>query len=128
MPELGERARVLGPQPIGTAMAVPEPMLDAAALLMALLSEGRHDDLEALAIPRARDELAALGRAATPGAYDRREIVARCHVNAHWYVKMRLGGPGLAPLVFQVRLGRSEDRWMVWEAINLSGGRSAWGR
>lgn len=132
MPELGDRARALGPQPIEQRLAPPQAMIAAADHVLGLLAgagrdAAKREELEALAMPKALDELRALINAAR-GAYERHEIVAHAKVNAHYYIKGRLFCAGIEPFTLQVRLGEHQGRWMLWEVANLSGGRTAWTR
>jgi hypothetical protein len=132
MPELGDRSRALGPQPIEERLAPPPAMLAAAHHVLGLFAgaagdEGKRAELEALATAKALDDLRELIRA-VGGVYQRHEIVAHAKVNAHYYVKGRLFGTGFEPFTLQMRLGENQGRWMIWEVANLSGGRTAWTR
>lgn len=128
MPHLGNRSSVMGPQPIAERFAVPAAMLEAAEHILDLLAAGRRAELEALVVSKAIRELRELMDAITPGAYERREIVAHAKLNNHYYIKARLFGPAAAPMTLQLRLGEHDGHWAVWEAVNLSGGRTAWTR
>ena len=128
MPELGNRANALGPQPIAARKPPPPAMLAAAERILELLAARQRAELEALAAPKGVAELRALIDAVPPGAYDRRELVAHARVNNHYFVKGRLFGAGVRPFTFQMRLGEHEGHWAIWEAANLSGGRTAWTR
>lgn len=132
MPELGDRSRALGPQPIEQRLAPPPAMLAAANHVLGLLvgavgDAGKRTQLEALAMPKALDDLRELIEA-LGGVYERHEIVAYAKVNAHYYVKGRMFGSGAEPFTLQMRLGENQERWMIWEVANLSGGRTAWTR
>ena len=128
MPDLGNRARAIGPQPIAEPFIVPPAMLAAAAHILELLAEGRSSELEALAIPRAAAELRGLIEAIAPGAYRSHKIVAHAKIHHHYYVKARLFGERAAPFTLQLRLGEHAGRWVIWEACNLAGARTAWTR
>ncbi len=133
MPELGDRARALGPQPIEPRLAPPAPMFAAAHHVLDLLAgagreAGKRSELEALAMPKALDDLRGLIEASGHGVWERHEILAHAKVNAHYYVKGRLVGPAPEPFTLQMRLGEHQGRWMIWEAANLAGGRTAWTR
>lgn len=133
MPDLGDRARALGPQPIEQRLVAPAAMLAAAHRILDLLAAAGREarargEIEALAMPKALDDLRALLGAIASKAYERHEIVAHAKVNAHYYVKGRLFGQGAAPFTLQMRLGEHQGRWMIWEVANLSGGRTAWTR
>ncbi len=128
MPDLGIRGNVLGPQPIAERKPVPREVLETVARAMDLLARGSREELAALAVERERDALAALASAIEPGKYDDREVVGAARTNDHYWIKARMSRPGAKPFLFQLRLGREGDRWAVWQAINLSGLRSAWTR
>ena len=128
MPDLGNRARATGPQPIAERFIAPPAMLAAADHILQLLGEGRRAELESLAVARAAGELRELAEAIAPGAYPGRKIIAHAKVNRHYYVKARLLGESAPPFTLQLRLGEHEGRWVVWEAYNLAGGRTAWTR
>ncbi len=114
--------------PIGERKSPPAAVSAAVEQIVALLAGANHAELEAMAVAEAREETAALARAARLGAYRTHEVVGMARVNAHYYVKARLKGDGVEPLTFQLRLGERDGRWMIWEAMNLSGGRSPWTR
>lgn len=128
MADLGERANVMGPQPIAPRAERPAAMLAAAARVLALVASGDAAGLAAMAAPAGAAEIAAVVAAAQPGKYDRHEIVATARVNFHHYVKGRLHGAAVGPFTLQFRLGEYEGEWRVWEAMNLTGRRGAWGR
>jgi len=128
MPDLGNRSSVMGPQPIAERFVAPPAMLAAADHILDLLAQGQRAELEALATARATGELRDLIDATAPGAYERHEIIAHAKANKHYYVKARLFGTRAAPLTLQLRLGEQEGRWLIWEAVNLAGGRTAWTR
>jgi len=126
MPDLGNRSNVLGPQAIGSRISIPQAVLESANHIMDLLARGQCAALQALAMPQAASEVAALAAEIAPGNYDSHEIIGTAHNIRHWYFKARLSGPGREPATFQIRLGQDQSRWMIWEAVNLSGKRSAW--
>jgi hypothetical protein len=128
VPDLGNRSSVMGPQPIAKRFVVPPAMLAAADRILQLLAAGRRAELEALAIARATGELRAVMDAIAPGAYTSHQIVAHAKANNHYYIKARLFGARAAPFTLQLRLGEREGCWVIWEAVNLSGGRTAWTR
>lgn len=128
MPEVGNRTNVIGPYPIGHRAEPPYEMRAAAERILALLAEGNRAELLAMATEEMSGEIAALAETARAGCYDKREILATARVNQHYFVKGRLVGPGVEPLLFQVRLGQRDGRWMIWDVMNLSGRRSAWSR
>ncbi|MGH7913868.1 MAG: hypothetical protein ACREPW_04365 [Candidatus Binataceae bacterium] len=128
MPELGNRSSVMGPQPIAKPFVVPPAMLAAVGPILELLARGHRAELEALAVSRATGELRELMDAIAPGAYASHEIIAHAKVNKHYYLKARLFGTRAAPFTLQLRLGEHDGRWVIWEAVNLSSGRTAWTR
>ncbi len=128
MPDMGIRGNVLGPQPIARRKPVPDAVLATVARVMDLLASGSREELAALAVARERDALVRLASAAEPGNYDRREIVATARTNDHYWIKARMSGSGVKPFLFQLRLGLDGNNWAVWQAINLTGLRSAWTR
>jgi hypothetical protein len=102
MPDLGNRASALGPQPIEKPLAPPPAMFAAARHILDLLAAVRREaskrgELEALAMPKALDDLRELIEAVGRNTYERHEIVAHAKVNAHYYVKGRLLGQGAEP-------------------------------
>jgi len=128
MPDLGERANVMGPQPRAARSSVPPDLLEAANHVLDLLASGDFGALAALATPAAAGELDQLARAIKPGHYSRHQIIATARLNYHYYIKARLFGDRAEPFTVQYRLGRQDGRWMIWEAMDLSGGKTAWTR
>lgn len=131
MPDLGNRSRAMGPQPIAERSVVPPAMLAAANHILELLEQGRRSELHALAVAKAAGELGDLMDAVVPGTCARHEIIAHAKANNHYYVKARLfgaGGAGATSFMLQLRLGEHQGRWAIWEAVNLTGGRTAWTR
>jgi hypothetical protein len=51
MPDLGERANVMGPQPIMRRKAPSPAMLAEAGHVLDLIAAGKHAELAALAMP-----------------------------------------------------------------------------
>ncbi|HVA83780.1 MAG TPA: hypothetical protein VNF28_02675 [Candidatus Binataceae bacterium] len=128
MSDLGNRSSVTGPQPIGERFVVPPAMLAAAENILELLAQGQRAELETLVAAKATGELGELLDALAPGAYQSHEIIAHAKANNHYYLKARLFGARAAPFTLQLRLGEHAGRWIIWEAVNLSGGRTAWTR
>jgi hypothetical protein len=128
VPDLGNRSSVMGPQPIAKRFEIPPAMLAAANNILELLAAGRRAELEALVVSKATGELRELMDAITPGVYERHQIIAHAKANNHYYVKARLFGARATPFTLQLRLGEHEGHWAIWEAVNLSGGRTAWTR
>ncbi len=128
MPDLGERANVMGPQPRAARTSVPPDLLEAAGQVLDLLAAGDLNTLTKLATPAAAGELDQLARSIKPGLYSRHQLIATARVNYHYYVKARLFGERAEPFTVQYRLGQIDGRWMVWEAMDLSGGKTAWTR
>lgn len=128
MPDMGIRGNVLGPQPIAARRPIPPEVIETVARVMDLLASGSREQLAALAVERERDAIAALASALEPGKYEKREIFATARTNDHYWIKARMSGPGVKPFLFQLRIGLDSNRWAVWQAINLTGLRSAWTR
>ncbi len=128
MPDLGNRSSATGPQPIADRFVVPPAMLAAADHILELLAHSRRAELEALVAAKATGELRGLMDAIAPGAYQSHEIIAHAKANNHYYLKARLFGARATSFTLQLRLGEHEGRWIIWEAVNLSGGRTAWTR
>jgi hypothetical protein len=128
MADLGRRGNVMGPQPISERTAVPAAMRAAADHFLKLLTEGKRVELNAMVTPDGGRELDEIAASLPTGVYSRHEIIATAHINQHHYVKAKLIGAGVAPLTLQFRLGESDGRWIVWEAMSLSDGRTAWTR
>jgi len=125
MADLGERANVMGPQPIMRRKPVPPAMLGAAEGVLELLATCKPAELAALAMPQSASDVAELAAAVRPGAYDHREIIATARVKDHHFVKARLRGPRADPFTVLIRLGQHDGRWMIWDAVNLTGRRGA---
>jgi hypothetical protein len=128
MPDLGERANVMGPQPIMRRTPVPSAMIAAAERVLELLATCKPMELAALAMPQAASKVAEIGAAVHPGAYDYHEILATARVKDHHFVKAWLRGPRAAPFTVMFRLGQHDGRWMIWDVIDLTGRRGALGR
>jgi hypothetical protein len=128
MPDLGERANVMGPQPIMRRKAVPPAMLAEAGHVLDLLAAGKHAELAALAMPQAASDVAEIGAAVPAGSFDHHEIIATARVKDHHFVKARLRGPRADPFTVMFRLGEHDGRWMIWDATNLTGRRGALSR
>ena len=128
MPDLGERANVMGPQPILPRKAVPPAMLETANHVLELLIAHQSAELTALAMPQSASNVAEIAAAVHPSTYDHYEIVATARVKDHHFVKARLLGPSVAPFTVMFRLGEHGGRWMIWDAINLTGRRGALSR
>jgi hypothetical protein len=128
MPDLGERANVMGPQPIMRRTPVPSAMVTVAERVLELLSTCKTVELAALAMPQAASSVAEIAAAVHPGTYDHHEILAMARVKDHHFVKARLRGPRADPFTVMFRLGEHDGRWMIWDVINLMGRRGALSR
>jgi len=126
MPELGDRSRAIGPQPIGERSIPPPAMLAAADRILDLLVQRSCAALNALVVEKAAAELEALIDAIPPVTYASHKIIAHAKANDHYYVKARLFGESTEPFTVQLRLGARDGQWLIWEAVNLTGGRTAW--
>jgi hypothetical protein len=128
VPDLGLRKNVMGPQPIAQRAATPPEMLEAANRFMQSLAGANADELLALTVEKAHDEVRRLVEAAREtGTYERNRIVASARTNRHYWIKAELTGAG-KPFIVQLRLGEQDGRWKVWETMNLTNARSAWTR
>ncbi|MGH8013542.1 MAG: hypothetical protein ACREQ4_13680 [Candidatus Binataceae bacterium] len=110
MPDLGERANVMGPQPLEPRKPAPAAMLEAANHILRLLAEPREPELIAIATPAAQKEMAEMIAAIPHEAWERIEIVATARVNNHHYVKVRLHGGNGTSFTMQIRLGERDGR------------------
>jgi hypothetical protein len=128
MPDLGERGNVMGPQPIARVVEPPAEMFAAAERLLNALMRGDHGSVEEMTPPHVREEMTQIADAIAPGKYDKFEIVGRARVFRHYFLKAQLTGPKVEPFKFQFRLGETDGKWTVREALNLTGRRSAWTR
>jgi len=128
MPDLGERGNVMGPQPIAPIVEPPAAMLAAADHLLNALMRGDHASVEAMTPPHVRDEMLAIAKEIPPNRYAKFEIIGRARVSRHYFLKAQLTGADAEPFKFQFRLGETDGKWTVREALNLTGRRSAWTR
>jgi hypothetical protein len=127
MADLGDRANVMGPQPIGRRLQPPAEMFAAVERVIELIMKADRAGLETLAVAKAKTEVAAFAAKIPSDKYTSHNIIGYAHIVQHYYVRAQvMGADGLAPFDFQIRLGEHQGRWMLWEAMNLSGGRSAW--
>jgi len=128
MPDLGNRANVMGPQPIAHRAEIPSGVIATANKIIDLVSRGDSADIEALAIERARSDAEALAKASSGRDIRDKDIAAIARTNKHYWIKARLSdASGAKPIVFQIRLGENDGRWMIWEAMNLTNS-SPWTR
>ncbi len=128
MPDLGERGNVMGPQPIASIVEPPAEMFAAADRLLNALIRGDHASVEAMTPAHVRDEMMAVAKAIPRDKYDKFELIGRARVAKHYFLKAQLTGPNAEPFKFQFRLGETDGKWTVREALNLTGRRSAWSR
>lgn len=128
MPDLGERGNVMGPQPIAAIVQPPAEMLAAADRLLNALMRGDRARIEEMTPAHVRDEMMQVANAIPANAYDKFELIGRARVSKHYFLKAKLTGTGVEPFKFQFRLGESDGKWTVREALNLTGRRSAWSR
>jgi hypothetical protein len=127
MADLGVRANVMGPQPIGQVREAPEAMVAAAEHLIAALMRGARDEIAALTHEQAREQMRKLTDAIKPGNYDSFKVIGGARVANHFFTKARLTGPTAQPFTFQFRMGEGEDgKWTAREVTNLTGVRSGW--
>lgn len=128
MPDMGYRDNVMGPQPIARRKAIPETLLQTVRRILDLLAEGKGGEVSAMAVDTAKDETASLASTVKAGVYDHKGIVGTARTNDHYWIKAKLSGADAKPLIVQFRMGADGDRWLIWEATNLSDSRSAWTR
>jgi hypothetical protein len=128
MPDLGDRSSALGPQPIAKPFVTPPAMLAAADHILELLARGGRAELETLVVAKAAGALRELMNAIAPGTYETHKIIAHAKAANHYFLKARLFSARTAPFTLQFRLGQREGRWVIWEALNLTAGRTAWTR
>src|SRR5258708_36105729 len=128
MPDLGERGNVMGPQQIARIVHPPAEMLAAAEHLLNALMRGDHASVEAMTPPHVRDEMMQIANAIPANRYDTFEIIGRARVSRHYFLKAQLIGANVEPFKFQFRLGETDGKWAVREALNLTGRGSAWTR
>ena len=128
MPDLGERGNVMGPQPIAAIVQPPAEMLAAAEHLLNALIRGDHASVEAMTPSHVRDEMMLVAKEIPANRYDRFELIGRARVAKHYFLKAQLTGANVEPFKFQFRLGETDGKWTVREALNLTGRRSAWSR
>ena len=90
MPDLGNRANVMGPQPIGPIKQPPPGMMAAIDRFLAVLMAGDHAEALAMTDERARDQVGQIAGAIKPGVYKQMHILGRARVVEHYFVKARL--------------------------------------
>src|ERR1700735_1353109 len=126
MPDLGERGNVMGPQPIAAIVEPPAAMFAAAEHLLNALMRGDHAGGGGVA--HVREEMMHVAKEIPANRYDKFEIIGRARVSKHYFLKAQLIGADIEPFKFQFRLGETDGKWTVREALNLTGRRSAWSR
>ena len=126
MPDLGNRANVMGPQPLGPIKQPPPEMMAAIDRFLAVLMAGNRDEALAMTDERARDRVAQIAGAIQAGVYKQTRILGRARVAEHYFVKARLSGSKGESLTLQFRIGPVGGRWTVREAADLTNVRSAW--
>lgn len=126
MPDLGERGNVMGPQPIAQVVEPPAAMFAAAEHLLNALMHGDLASVEAMTPPHVREEMLRIAKEIPPGKYDKFELIGRARVSRHYFLKARFTSANAEPFKFQFRLGETDGKWTVREALNLTGRRSAW--
>jgi hypothetical protein len=128
MPDMGYRDNVMGPQPIAERKSIPESLLETVRHILDLLANGKSGEVSAMAVDTAKEETASLASSVKAGVYNDKSIVATARTNEHYWIKAKLIGPDAKPLTVQFRMGPDGDRWLIWEASNLSDAPSAWTR
>ncbi|MGA7871831.1 MAG: hypothetical protein WCA22_13145, partial [Candidatus Binatus sp.] len=118
MPDLGERGNVMGPQPIAPIVEPPAAMFTAADRLLNALVRGDHATIEEMTPAHVRDEMMQIVKAIPPNKYDKFEVIGRARVSRHYFLKARLTGANAEPFKLQFRLGETDGKWTVREALN----------
>jgi hypothetical protein len=126
MPDLGNRANVMGPQPLGPIKQPSPEMIAAIDRFLAVLMAGNRDEALAMTDERARDRVAQIAGVIKAGVYEQTRILGRARVAEHYFVKARLSGSKGESLTLQFRIGPEGGRWTVREAADLTDVRSAW--
>ncbi len=128
MGDMGYRDNVMGPQPIAQRKPIPQSLLDTVARVLDLLVEGKGSEVAMMAVDTAKDEAAKFAASVKAGVYNDKRVIATARTNEHYWIKAKLTGPDAKPFTFQLRLGPDGDKWVIWQATNLSDSRSAWTR
>ena len=126
MPDLGNRANVMGPQPIGPVKQPSPEMMAAIDRFLAVLMAGKPDEALAMTDERARERVAQIAGAIKPGVYKQMHVLGRARVAEHYFIKARLSGSKGESMTLQFRIGPEGARWTVREAADLTDVRSAW--
>lgn len=126
MPDLGNRANVMGPQPIGPVKQPSPEMMAAIDRFLAVLMAGKPDEALAMTDEGARERVAQIAGAIKPGVYKQTQVLGRARVAEHYFVKARLSGSKGESMTLQFRIGPEGGRWTVREAADLTDVRSAW--
>ena len=126
MPDLGNRANVMGPQPIGPIKQPSPEMMAAIDRFLAVLMAGKPDEALAMTDERARERVAQIAGAIKPGVYKQMHVLGRARVAEHYFIKARLSGSKGESMTLQFRIGPEGARWTVREAADLTDVRSAW--
>ncbi|HKF28725.1 MAG TPA: hypothetical protein VKB29_05830 [Candidatus Binataceae bacterium] len=126
MPDLGNRANVMGPQPIGPIKQPAPEMMAAIDRFLAVLMAGNPAEALAMTDERARDRVAQIAGAIKPGIYKEMHILGKARIVEHYFIKARLSGSRGESLTLQFRIGPEGGRWTVREAADLTNLRSAW--
>lgn len=134
MADLGNRANVMGPQPIAQIVDPPQSMIAAADAILGALIAGRRGEIEKASDEQAREAMLRIADSVKPDAYDKVTIIGQARIAKHWYTKARLTGRAAKPFTLQFRLGqvttesKESGKWTIREANNLTEVRSAWTR
>ncbi|HTR61766.1 MAG TPA: hypothetical protein VMH37_08685 [Candidatus Binataceae bacterium] len=126
MPDLGNRANVMGPQPIGPIKQPAPEMMAAIDRFLDALMAGHSEEALVMAGNDIRDKVSGIADALKGRGYGEKKILGKARVGEHYFVKARLSGSKENPFTFQFRIGPDGSRWIVKEAANLSDVRSAW--
>jgi hypothetical protein len=127
MPDLGNRANVMGPQPIGPVKHPAPEMMAAIDRFLTVLMAAKPDEALAMTDERARERVAQIAGAIKPGVFKQVQVLGRARVAEHYFVKARLSGSKGESMTLQFRIGPDGGAgWTVREAADLTDVRSAW--
>ena len=87
MPDLGNRANVMGPQPLGPIKQPERAMLEAIDRILAALMAGKKDEVLALTDEKTRERMAQIADSIAPNEYDRGEILGKARIAEHYFIK-----------------------------------------
>lgn len=128
MPDLGNRANVMGPQPIGPIRQPDPDMIATIDKFLGALIAGKKEEALAVTHQQAHDRVSSIADAVKPCGYSEIEVLGKARVAEHYFVKARLSGSKHKPFIVQFRIGADGGTWTIREATDLSEARSAWSK